>query len=338
MSVPHDSLLTIIGVCGFLWCTIWYASRQEPKWRNALIGAAIGLPTLAVLLTGCLTYAIQVQAERICTQYQADCDRGRLADWGSWLPLALSFVVVACAAIAANTSTARAWTAATLASGPQATSIAYCAALVLRIQPAVFGFVGLVVLFSVGGRDSGASLLATSLMCLLIASLFTVPVVWIVVSIHQLGKVQQAGCGAYVVAPFVFIIAMLSNHRVDPLMGIFRFGDSRYVALVVVFGSLSAYAAGGQLLADKLHANLESLQYLTASWGWGSRFDPAPTLKLLRRVRRTAHAVAVITAGIAIGFVPSALHLGEALGMIVGVGFVALVSYLDAELAIRHMQ
>ncbi|OHU82528.1 hypothetical protein BKN37_26915 [Mycobacterium talmoniae] len=314
---------------------IW-ASARDNAIRKWAIGFALIVALVELLAVG-LWYLERVQNEHLCSQGFVPCQDSPV-EWRSWMPLVISLAIVGWVTFRINTEGARSWSQTVLDSGTQASSFLYVVAILFRMQPVILAFIGMSVLFFVGDSQSGESLLATCLLFLFLAALLPLPLLWLVVRFNQLGMPQKLLAVAYGIAPAVCIIALLSKLNSTHLLNVFHTpgGDSRYVALVVLFGSLFAYAVLGEILTRELHANLESLDYLTSSWA-RERIDPAPTLRELRRFKRSAHVVAVITAGIAIGFIPSAFHLPDVLGMIVGVGFVALVSYVDAKLASRHL-
>ncbi|HET6732659.1 hypothetical protein [Mycobacterium sp.] len=327
--------MTIVGACGLLWLLIWLSARHTVV-RNW----AIGIAALYAMLGSCglaVVYAEHVQNERWCSAASPLCKSTQF-DWRSWMPLVISLAIVGYVALRMNTQEAQSWTQKVLENGAQAPSFLYIMALILRMQLVIIGFIGMSALFWVGDSNSGQSLLTISLLFLLVGTLFLIPILWVVLSVNQLGKFLKAWGFVYGIAPVIFIILLLSNQNSTYLLNTFYRpgGDSRYLALVLLFGLLSAYTTLGKVLAGKLHTNLGSLEYLTAAWTGAEQIDPGPTLSALRRIKRSAHVVAVITAGISIGFIPPALHLPDVLGMIVGVGFVTLISYLDAELASRQ--
>jgi hypothetical protein len=337
MLPRHDSPLTIVGACAIVWFVIWW-SAEHPTRRNW----TIGITALFALLGSCragIWYFQRVHNERWCSQGFVPCQSAPV-ELRSWMPLVISLGIVGYVTFQMNTQQAQSWSQAIFEHRTQAPKFLYVIALILRMQLVILGFVGMAVLFWSGDPDSGRSLLTILLLFLIVSAPFPIPILRVVLSFKQLGKCQQA-CGlVYGITPTIYLIVMLWNQNSTHLLNVFHRpgGDSRYLALVVVFFPLSAYMVLGELLAEKLHTNLKSLDYLTASRTREVQIDPGPTLSELRRIKRSAHAVAVITAGIAIGCVPPALHLPDILGMIVGVGFVAFISYLDAELASRHLK
>ncbi|WP_157896150.1 hypothetical protein [Mycobacteroides chelonae] len=336
MFPPHDSPLTIAGACALLWLVIWFSARH-PTIRNWTVGiAAVYLPLGSCVVAA--EYIDYVPNKNLCAQGIVPCQKPPI-DWGSWIPITVWLAVIGCLALWMNAKATRLRADDILQNRTQAPTRLYFVALIMRIQPVLLAFVGMSVLFWASDSDKGQSFLATLLLFLLFGTVFPLTLLWLVVRVNQLGKWEKGWAVMFSLAPAAYSLLLLSNDNSSHLLNLLSRpgGDSRYLALVIFFLPLSAYALLGEVLANKIHVNLEALEYLTSPWVGNRPFDPGPTLNLLRRIGRSAHVVAVITAGVAIGFIPPALHLPDVLGMIVGVGFVALVSYLDAELASRHL-
>lgn len=336
MFPPHDSPLTIAGACGFLWLVIW-ASARHPTIRNWAVGIAVVYSPLSSCLVAA-KYVDYIPNKNLCAQGIAPCQKPPV-DWGSWIPIAIWLTAVGCMALGMNINTTRLWADEILKNRTGAPTHHYLIALILRIQPVLLAFIGMSVLFWASDSREGQPFLATLLLFQLFGTAFPFTLLWQLVWVNQLGKWEKAWAAIFCLLPAAYSLLLLSNDHSSHLLNVLSRpgGDSRYLALVIFFLPLSAYAFLGQALANRMHANLEPLEYLTTHWMGNRPFDPAPTLNLLRRISRSAHVLAVITSGVAIGFIPPALHLPDVLGMIVGVGFVALVSYLDAELASRHL-
>lgn len=336
MFPSHTDPVFIVAVCGGVWLAIWWSARdKEIRAWTVIISCAL------ILLGGCgaLTwYATRISSETWCAQGIQPCQRAPV-EWRSWMSLVISLAIVGFLTFKMNTPSRRKWTQAVLENRKQVTSVQYCVALILRMQLIMIGFIGMAVLFWSSDPKSGASLLVISLLFLALYASSLIPVMSLILRIDQLEKYKKSLGLAYAAAPVVCAFVILPNQRVKYLLDALQIpgGDSRYLALVILFGLVWGYAVFGCIFATKLCESLEQVSNLTAEWARGMDLDRGYLLGKLREIQRSARAVAVITVGMAIGFIPPAFHLPGILGMIVGVGFVALNSYLDAELASRHL-
>ncbi|WP_418004394.1 hypothetical protein ACNO8X_04895 [Mycobacterium sp. PDNC021] len=336
MLPSHTDPVLIAGLGACLWLAIWFGAR-DTELRKGII--AIG--SLFAVTGGCgavLVTSQSIAAPSLCGQGLAPC--GDLArGLRSWIPMAASLAAVGLLAFLMNTAAAQERMGHILENKKDATAFQYGVALIMRIQPILVGFVGVATLFWSGDRTSGLAVLVIMvlLFALYAGSLFFV--LRLVLGIEQLHKYVKAAGLIYAVAPVVLAITLLCNLNTFHLREALQVdgGDSRYFALLVSFVCISGYALFGVLLIKRLLKNLESVSMLTAGWVGAASLDQNILFSKLRGAQRSAHAVAVIAIGIAVGFLPPAFQLPDVLGMIIGVGCVALISFLDAELASRHL-
>lgn len=337
----YNTTAAIIAACAALWFVIWVCARDR---EACVVVVCIVVPT--VLLGACTggVFWLTQRAEnnQRCATGLDMCKPGQY-DLHPALAWVIPLAIVGFLAIKANSSNAEEFTRLVLANDKQVPALFYGFALILRMQMVIVGFVAISAFCWLYPDSRGVGSMILFFVPLMMALIGTRPLMDLlrpILRIEQLGKLQKFGGWLYAFAPVPvgFLIPMiLPNTRfLDAVQS--RGYDPRYAALAILFGLIAVYAIAGEFLARILHTDIEQLTFLSANWAEQGEIDPLKVRSRLRRLKRSTHAIAMITGGIALGFAPQALHLSDVFGMIAGVGFVSLISYVDAELASRHLE
>ncbi|MBF9319426.1 hypothetical protein [Mycobacteroides chelonae] len=337
----YNTPAAVIAACAALWFAIWGCTRSKEAFV-AVMCFAIPAGLLGACTGGVLLMAQHAENYQRCA-LSTDMCRPVQYDMNPILSWVIPLAIVGFLAIMANSRGAQRFIDAVLENDKHVPPIAYGAALILRMQIVIVGFVALSAfcwLYPDSRAVGSMILFFAPIMLAFIGVPSLMSLLWPILRIEQLGKLQKFGGWLFIVASvpicFLVIIALPASRFFDTVQS--RGYDPRYAALAILFGLLAVYSVSGEFLAGKLHADIEQLTALSIYWGGRRELDPTMVRSRLRRLKRSTHAIAIITAGIAIGFTPQALHLSDVFGMITGVGFVALISYVDAELASRHLE
>lgn len=334
----YNTPAAIVLACAALWFVIWACARNSEAF---FVVVCIMVP-LGVLggCTGAVFWMVQrTQNDQRCAAGLDTCKPGQY-DIHPALPWVIPLAMTGFLAIKANSERWDEFATTVLANDKQVPSLFYGAALILRMQIVIVGFIAMSAFCGLYPDSRGVGsmiLIFVPLMMAFIGTPSLAALLGPILRIEQLGKLQKFSGWIYAFAPIPigFLVFMMQpatrffdgvqSHSYDP----------RYAALVALFGLIAVYAIFGELLAKTLHTDIEQLTFLTTNWGGQGEIDPPKVRSRLRRLKRSSHAIAVITSGIALGFLPQTLHLSDVFGMIIGVGFVSLISYIDAEMSSR---